>query len=129
MKKWNNNKGFNRAPAPEERVFRGARVEVRNNDVNYALRKLKKILERDNFQKDLAKHEYYEKPSVKRKRARAAAEKRWEKEVDKMRISGVWNDSTNSRDAKFMKSKRKRRRKLDRETQVAQARRRNGNNR
>lgn len=58
----------------------GANVEVRNDDVNGALRRLRKILETDNRQKDLAKHEYYEKPSVKRKRERAAAVKRQQKQ-------------------------------------------------
>lgn len=95
MKKWNNNRAPTRPAAPsDELFFRGARVEVRNNDVNFALRKLKKILERDNFQRDLAKHEYYEKPSVKRKRARAAAKKRWEKQVTVLKSSGRWNDTT-----------------------------------
>ena len=58
----------------------GANVEVRNDDVNGALRRLRRILETDNRQKDLAKHEYYEKPSVKRKRERAAAVKRQQKQ-------------------------------------------------
>lgn len=132
MKKWNNNKSFNNNTSNsstadnDEFKLRGARVEVRNNDVNYALRKLKKILEKENLQRDLAKHEYFEKPSVKRKRARATAEKRWEKEVEKMRILGTWIDS-NSHCTKFMKSKRKRRVKMDRASRIVQARREKGN--
>lgn len=126
MKKWNNkpsnNNTSNTNSDQDELKIRGTRVEVRNNDVNYALRKLKKILERENFQKDLAKHEYFEKPSVKRKRARATAEKRWEKEVEKMRIVGTWTDG-NSNCTKYMKSKRKRRVKMDRASRMALARR------
>jgi small subunit ribosomal protein S21 len=98
MKKWNNNKSFGTdSVARSDEVsnhFKGSRVEVKNNDINFAMRKLKKILERDNLQRDLAKHEYFEKPSVKRKRARAAAVKRWEKEVERLKASGRWNDST-----------------------------------
>jgi ribosomal protein S21 len=118
MKKWTENRNFDRGTSNEnERHFTGSKVEVRNNDVNYALRKMKKILERNDFQKDLAKHEFYEKPGVKRKRAKEAAKKRWQKEVNKMRMAGVWQDRS-SGDLKYMKSKRKRRKVLDRETML-----------
>ena len=118
MKKWAENRNFDRNTSNEnEKHFTGSKVEVRNNDVNYALRKMKKILERNDFQKDLAKHEFYEKPGVKRKRAKETAKKRWQKEVNKMRMSGVWQDRA-SGDLKYMKSKRKRRRVLDRETML-----------
>ncbi len=118
MKKWTENRNFDRGTSNEnERHFTGSKVEVRNNDVNYALRKMKKILERNDFQKDLAKHEFYEQPGVKRKRAKEAAKKRWQKEVNKMRMAGVWQDRS-SGDLKYMKSKRKRRKVLDRETML-----------
>jgi ribosomal protein S21 len=118
MKKWTENRNFDRSAGNEnEKHFTGSKVEVRNNDVNYALRKMKKILERNDFQKDLAKHEFYEKPGVKRKRAKESAKKRWQKEVNKMRMTGVWQDRA-SGDLKYMKSKRKRRKVLDRETML-----------
>lgn len=63
----------------------GANVEVRNDDVNGALRRLRKILENNNRQKELAKHEYYEKPSATRKRERAQAVKRQQKQLAKER--------------------------------------------
>lgn len=63
--------------------IQGANVEVRNDDVNGALRRLKKILENSNRQKELAKHEYYEKPSAVKKRDRAQAVKRAQKEQAK----------------------------------------------
>ena len=63
--------------------IQGANVEVRNDDVNGALRRLKKILETSNRQKELAKHEYYEKPSAVKKRERAQAVKRAQKEQAK----------------------------------------------
>lgn len=131
MKKqrWNNNSDFQRDKRPEqEQEFRGSRVEVRNNDVNYALRKLKKVLERNDWQKDLAKHEFYEKPGVKRKRAKEAAKKRWQKEVASQKLAGKWA-AVRSTDTKFMKSKRKRRKRLDENTLLTNMIRRNGNTR
>ena len=131
MKKqrWNNNSDFQRDRKLEpEQEFRGSRVEVRNNDVNYALRKLKKVLERNDWQKDLAKHEFYEKPGVKRKRAKEAAKKRWQKEVASQKLAGKWA-AVRSTDTKFMKSKRKRRKRLDENTLLTNMIRRNGNTR
>lgn len=132
MKKqqWNNKNDYNRSnhKEKEEVAFRGASVEVRNNDVNYALRKLKKILERDEWQKDLAKHEYFEKGCVKRKRAKEAAKKRQQKEVTSQKLAGNWS-TVRSNDLKFMKSKRKRRQRLDEAAMIDRMRRRNGNSR
>ncbi len=111
------NKRFNRNPAksyrdPEE-FFTGAKVAVRGDDVNGALRRLKKILENDNFQKDLAKHEFYEKPSVKNKRSRDMAKRRAKR--DRMR-NVLTNEvpSCQRKGTKWMKSKRKRREVIDR---------------
>lgn len=78
----NNRKHSNYQPARTWKVP-GANVEVRNDDVNGALRRLRKILENNDRQKDLAKHEYYEKPSATRKRERAQAVKRAQKEQQK----------------------------------------------
>lgn len=44
------------------------RVEVRG-DIRIALRKLKKLIEKDGLIKEIKKHEFYEKPSEKRRRA------------------------------------------------------------
>jgi ribosomal protein S21 len=108
MKKWNKN----RDDRSDEVIIKGSRVEVYNNDVNGALRRMKKILERNNWQKDLSKHEFYEKPGVKRKRAKEAAKKRWQKEVLSAKLSGRWPVKPPA-DTKYMKSKRKRRRVMD----------------
>jgi len=132
MKKqhWNNKNDYNRSDHRpdngDESPFRGSKVEVRNNDVNYALRKLKKILERNEWQKDVAKQEYFEKGSVKRKRAKEAAKKRQQKEVTSQKLAGKWS-TVRSGDMKFMKSKRKRRQRLDEESMLHRLRRRNGN--
>jgi ribosomal protein S21 len=92
------------------------------------LRKLKKVLERNDWQKDLAKHEFFEKPGVKRKRAKEAAKKRWQKEVTSQKLAGKWA-AVRSTDTKYMKSKRKRRKRLDENTVLTNMIRRNGNTR
>lgn len=78
----NNRKHSNYQPARTWKAP-GANVEVRNDDVNGALRRLRKILENNNRQKELAKHEYYEKPSATKKRERAQAIKRQQKQTAK----------------------------------------------
>ena len=124
MKKWNNTRGHGYVsdkPRVEgtanERHFTGSKVEVRNGDAGFALRKLKKILERNDFQKDLSKHEYFEKPGIKRKRAKEMAIKNQQRELNKQMGAGlIQNRSAN--DLKFMKSKRKRRKILDQQNQI-----------
>jgi small subunit ribosomal protein S21 len=55
-------------------------VKVRDNEpFEVALKRFKKIVDNSDVLKDLRKKEYYEKPSAKRKRRKAAAVKRWEK--------------------------------------------------
>jgi small subunit ribosomal protein S21 len=61
----------------------GLYVEVRNNDVTRALRKLKKLMNSEGMIKDMRKNEFYEKPSAVKRREKAQARKRWLKEQDK----------------------------------------------
>jgi small subunit ribosomal protein S21 len=56
---------------------KGLYVTVINNDVNRALRKLKKKINNDGLLKELRERQHFEKPSAKRKKAKAAARKRW----------------------------------------------------
>lgn len=58
---------------------RGLTVRVKNNDVNKAMRKLKKLMQQEGIFQELRKREYYEKPTTKRKREKAQAIKRWKK--------------------------------------------------
>ena len=53
--------------------IRGLSVEVRNGDVNYALRKFKKKIQESGILQELRQREFYEKPSETRKKAKAAA--------------------------------------------------------
>ena len=123
-------KSFNKKPfARKEEAFldkfKGATVEVRNGDVNGALRKLKKILENADRQKELAKREFYEKPSSKRKRQKDAAKKRTQREENKKIFSGeVPLQSVTG--FGFLKSKRKRRKYANQKSAVARHLRTNG---
>lgn len=49
------------------------RVEVKNNDVGAALRKLKKLVFKERILIDYMEHTFYEKPSVKKRRAKKEA--------------------------------------------------------
>lgn len=54
-------------------------IYVRNGNVDQAIRTLKKKLLKDNRQKELAKREFYEKPTAKRKRIKAQGIKKHQK--------------------------------------------------
>lgn len=47
-----------------------------NESIDTALRRFKRVCQRDGIISDIKKHEYYEKPSVKKKKKLAAARKR-----------------------------------------------------
>lgn len=59
--------------------LKGISVTVRNNDVNGALRVLKKKIQRENVLRDLSEREHYTKPSMKRRMKKQAAVVRWRK--------------------------------------------------
>jgi len=61
----------------------GLYVEVRNNDVTRALRKLKKLVNAEGLVKDMRKKEFYEKPGAVKRREKAQARKRHLKELEK----------------------------------------------
>ena len=58
-------------------------VEVRNNNVDKAMRILKKKLQDDGFFNELRKREYYMTKSEKRRLAKAAGKRRVQKENEK----------------------------------------------
>ena len=125
-KKWNNDKRDNR-PKKEEHYldkFKAA-VEVRNNDVGKALRILKRKLEKADFQKEMAKQQYYEKPSAKRNRKKQQAVKRWEKYVRDAEARGEMKQYLPT-GTKWMKSKRKTRRVRDYNEKIARQQRKRG---
>lgn len=61
------------------------RIEVRNNNIDRALKVLKRKLADDGMFKELQKHVAYEKPSEKRKRKFRAAVVRHRKDVSERR--------------------------------------------
>lgn len=67
----------------QEQMLKGLAVEVRNNDVNFALRKFKKKVQEDGILQDIRKREFFEKPSETRKKAKAAGRARWLKKLRK----------------------------------------------
>ena len=67
---------------------KGTRVEVYNNDVTKALRKLKKVVQAEGIFQTLRERERFEKPSVKRKKQMARAVKRWQKNVREFKEQG-----------------------------------------
>ena len=52
------------------------------------MRRFKRVVEKADVMNDIRKKEYYEKPTVARKRAKAAAIKRWERKQSEMNIVG-----------------------------------------
>lgn len=93
----------------QQNAISGSSVTVWNGDVNGALKKLKKVLERADRQKELAKREFYEKPSQKRKRQKDQAKKRTKKAEDLMIARGEWMPQFSDNTGKAMKGKRQRR--------------------
>lgn len=125
-KEWNNKKK-DFAPKKEPHYlerFKGE-IEVRNGDVGKALRILKRRLEKSDFQKELAKQQYYEKPSAKRNRKKKQAVKRWQKYVRDAEARGELKQYLPS-GTKWMKSKRKTRRVRDYNDKIAQMQRKRG---
>ena len=55
-----------------------------NDSIDVALKKFKKIIEREGILTELKKREFYEKPSIKRKKKAMAARKRLMKKLKKL---------------------------------------------
>lgn len=66
--------------------FKGLTVVVTNDDVNRALKKLKNKMEDCGKLKDLQQKEFYEKPTTERKRKKAAAKVRYQKQLEKEQL-------------------------------------------
>ena len=59
------------------------KVEVRNNNVDQALRVLKRKMQQDNLFNELRRREFYESRGTKRRRERNAAIRRHKREEQK----------------------------------------------
>ena len=62
------------------------KVEVRNNNIEGALRILKKKLLQENTFNELKRKEYFEYRGTKRRRERGAAKRRYKREMTKRKI-------------------------------------------
>ena len=60
---------------------RGLKVEVKDGNVNVALRKFKKKVDESGKLMDILAKQFYEKPTTKRKRKAGAAKARWNKKL------------------------------------------------
>lgn len=60
-----------------------AKVELKHDYEKFEslLRRFKKACDRDDLLKEMRKREAFEKPTTERKRAKAAAKKRWQKKL------------------------------------------------
>jgi small subunit ribosomal protein S21 len=61
----------------------GIRVDIVDGQFEKALRKFKKRVAESGILQELREREHYEKPTTKRKRAKAQARKRWLKKLAK----------------------------------------------
>lgn len=60
---------------------KGSVVEVRNGDINGAMRRFKRLVQEENIIQEYRSKQEYTKPSDLRKRAKAAARARWLKKL------------------------------------------------
>ena len=63
--------------ARKERVQKGLRVDVRGNNVEWALKKLKRMVKDSGQILELKKRDYYEKPSAVRREKKSAQAARY----------------------------------------------------
>ena len=67
-------------------------IKVERNDIEKAIRVLKRKIQRDGIFRELKNRRFYEKPSLKKKRKRREAQKRRQKAMRVRRQSGGARD-------------------------------------
>ena len=72
----------------EEKEKSGLTIEVRNNDVNGALRVLKKRMQTEGLFNEMRERAFYQTRGEKRRLAKAAGRRRWLKKVEKLTTEG-----------------------------------------
>jgi small subunit ribosomal protein S21 len=70
----------------QNNFLRGSIVEVKEGNVNVALRKLKKKVDESGKLIELLKRQHYEKPTAERKRKAGAARARWLKKLREQQL-------------------------------------------
>ncbi len=76
----------------KDREKSGMSVQVRNNDVNGAMRVLKKRMQTEGVFNELRERQAFQSKAERRRLADAAGRRRWLKKVDKLKEEGRWND-------------------------------------
>ncbi|HOM38413.1 MAG TPA: 30S ribosomal protein S21 [Spirochaetota bacterium] len=67
-----------------------AMVEVRDNEsLEEALRRFRKITEREGISRELKKRSFYEKPSMLKKKKKGARERKLMKKIRKLKAKGL----------------------------------------
>ena len=69
-----------------EPMLKGNTVYVRNDNVEQAIRKLKKKMQDCGLLQELRDREAYEKPTTKKKRKASAAKNRWKKKLSSQQL-------------------------------------------
>jgi len=76
LKKWTMSRPYNNKPS-----VRGLFVEVKDGNINQALRKFKNKVDDSGLLEDVKARMFYEKPTTERKRKKGAAKARWRKQL------------------------------------------------
>ena len=72
----------------KDREKSGLTVDVRNNDINGALRVLKKRMQTEGIFNEMRERTHYTAKSEKRRLAKAAGRRRWLKKIEKVTTEG-----------------------------------------
>lgn len=76
-------------------------IAKKNEPFEKMMRRWKRVVEKTDIMGELRKREYYEKPAVKRKRAKAAARKRWERRRSELMPSKQFGFPAKKKKRKF----------------------------
>lgn len=81
MSSWKNNNWKNNVPTDDhqDRTLKGTTIIVKNNDVNRAMKKLKKRLQDEGWFNEMRKREYYVSKAENRRKKLAVAQVREKK--------------------------------------------------
>jgi small subunit ribosomal protein S21 len=83
--KYNNNNNFKKKRNYEERP-QGMVVQVRDGNVEKAIRVLKKKMLKNGIFQELRERQYYESKGTKRRKSKAAAIRRYKRKMEKQKL-------------------------------------------
>ena len=73
------------------RIITAARIDVTGNQIEPALKALKKHMLKEGLFREMKRRAFYEKPSVKRKRKQTQARKRQRKALKRSNAAADWD--------------------------------------